>query len=356
MGAVFALFAAWFFWTPKAEGLTYNDRKGRLHFWGLFVGVKKKLAPSLVQLNKILFDTRKSYLVLNNNYLNYIKDNYSVNFIYFFLYQFKLNNSLFKFFTLTNNYPIAQLVEVKNSGNNITEIQKASQRLNTKDIERLPLIFFGLDPNKEVYGKLSNTDEKIHPLYITGLSDAESIFALNLTKKDSSKGSWHIQPIFIIELQNINALLLKRIQSFFAVGIIRENILHNNNKNFTTTYTVESIKDFINVIIPHFNKYPLLTKKRADFELLKQIVEVLFKKEHLSYEELQKIVKFKGAKNRSLSTNFKKLFHNIVPVNRPIFENSKIIEPNWLLGFIENKGRFEIKLLCLKINWKDKFN
>jgi cytochrome c oxidase subunit 1 len=32
MGAVFALFAAWYFWSPKAEGLTYNDRKGRLHF------------------------------------------------------------------------------------------------------------------------------------------------------------------------------------------------------------------------------------------------------------------------------------------------------------------------------------
>jgi heme/copper-type cytochrome/quinol oxidase subunit 1 len=45
MGAVFALFAAWFFWSPKAEGLTYNDRKGRLHFWGLFIGVNVTFLP-----------------------------------------------------------------------------------------------------------------------------------------------------------------------------------------------------------------------------------------------------------------------------------------------------------------------
>jgi hypothetical protein len=110
----------------------------------MFIGVKKIIAPSLAELNKILFDTRKSFLVLNINYLNNIKDNYSGNLIYCFcfvyiireaLYQFKFYNYLFKFFPLTNNYPNAQLVEVKDSANNITDIQKASQRLNTKDIQ-----------------------------------------------------------------------------------------------------------------------------------------------------------------------------------------------------------------------------
>jgi len=45
MGAVFALFAAWYFWSPKVEGLTYNDRKGKLHFWGLFIGVNLTFLP-----------------------------------------------------------------------------------------------------------------------------------------------------------------------------------------------------------------------------------------------------------------------------------------------------------------------
>lgn len=41
----------------------------------------------------------------------------------------------------------------------------------------------------------------------------------------------------------------------------------------TVQYRVGSIQDFTNVIIPHFDKYPLITKKRADYELFKQICE-----------------------------------------------------------------------------------
>lgn len=39
MGAVFALFAGFYFWTPKIIGLTYNEFLGKIHFWILFVGV-----------------------------------------------------------------------------------------------------------------------------------------------------------------------------------------------------------------------------------------------------------------------------------------------------------------------------
>ena len=39
MGAVFALFAGLYFWTPKILGKTYNEFLGKLHFWTMFVGV-----------------------------------------------------------------------------------------------------------------------------------------------------------------------------------------------------------------------------------------------------------------------------------------------------------------------------
>lgn len=47
-------------------------------------------------------------------------------------------------------------------------------------------------------------------------------------------------------------------------------------------YAVKSLKDLHNVIIPHFTKYPLLTQKRADFELFKLVVELMMNKEHLT--------------------------------------------------------------------------
>ena len=45
MGAVFALFAGFYFWTPKIIGLTYNELLGKIHFWTLFAGVNLTFFP-----------------------------------------------------------------------------------------------------------------------------------------------------------------------------------------------------------------------------------------------------------------------------------------------------------------------
>jgi cytochrome c oxidase subunit 1 len=45
MGAVFALFAGFYFWTPKIVGLPYNELLGKTHFWVLFVGVNLTFFP-----------------------------------------------------------------------------------------------------------------------------------------------------------------------------------------------------------------------------------------------------------------------------------------------------------------------
>jgi len=45
MGAVFALFAGFYYWAPKITGKTYNDFLGKVHFWVLFVGVNLTFFP-----------------------------------------------------------------------------------------------------------------------------------------------------------------------------------------------------------------------------------------------------------------------------------------------------------------------
>jgi len=45
MGAVFALYSAWYFWIPKILGLDYNRSWGKVHFWVLFVGVNLTFFP-----------------------------------------------------------------------------------------------------------------------------------------------------------------------------------------------------------------------------------------------------------------------------------------------------------------------
>jgi heme/copper-type cytochrome/quinol oxidase subunit 1 len=45
MGAVFAIFAAWYYWIGKITGLRYPESLGRIHFWLFFIGVNLTFFP-----------------------------------------------------------------------------------------------------------------------------------------------------------------------------------------------------------------------------------------------------------------------------------------------------------------------
>src|SRR6185503_10413126 len=45
LGAVFAIFAGWYYWFPKMSGYTYNETLGKLHFWLTFIGVNTAFFP-----------------------------------------------------------------------------------------------------------------------------------------------------------------------------------------------------------------------------------------------------------------------------------------------------------------------
>ena len=45
LGAVFAIFAGWYYWFPKITGYMYPEAIGKLHFWITFVGVNLAFFP-----------------------------------------------------------------------------------------------------------------------------------------------------------------------------------------------------------------------------------------------------------------------------------------------------------------------
>lgn len=79
------------------------------------------------------------------------------------------------------------------------------------------------------------------------------------------------------------------VKSYFGVGTI-----YKNGKD-CIQLRVTSIKDLTNHIIPHFKNYPLISKKRADFEIFKQVLDIMNRKEHLTTEGLNKIVSLRAS-------------------------------------------------------------
>jgi cytochrome c oxidase subunit 1 len=45
MGAVFGIFSAWYYWSPKILGLDYDKNLGKIHFWIFFIGVNITFFP-----------------------------------------------------------------------------------------------------------------------------------------------------------------------------------------------------------------------------------------------------------------------------------------------------------------------
>ena len=178
-------------------------------------------------------------------------------------------------------------------------LKKISSQIISEDIINNSLI---INESKESKG--------ISPYWITGFADGESSFVIRVASTRWRKQGWRIIPLFCIELHIKDLPLLKEVQSYFGVGKIHIRIREGRT---TAIYSVQSIKDLNNMIIPHFIKYSLITKKLEDFILFKSVVDIVIDKEHLTTEGLHKKVSFKASINRGLSDTLKNAFPNIIP-------------------------------------------
>jgi len=98
------------------------------------------------------------------------------------------------------------------------------------------------------------------------------------------------------------------------------------------------------VVITHFDKYPLITKKRADYVLFKQILELMNKKEHRTIEGVKKVVSLKHSMNKGLSNKIKLDFPDIVPAIRPLVPVAYIKDGYWVAGFASGEGSFVVRI------------
>ena len=99
-------------------------------------------------------------------------------------------------------------------------------------------------------------------------------------------------------------------------------------------FRITSPKQILNQIIPHFDKYNLITQKQADYLLFKQIVMLIEQGNHLNKEGLQEIVNIRASLNLGLSEVQKVNFPNTIPVIRPCIPLTEKPHPEWMAGFI----------------------
>ena len=182
---------------------------------------------------------------------------------------------------------------------------------------------------------------EVENYYVSGFCDADSSFTVSVLKKSNMKIGWTVLARLIITLHKKDVDLLYRIQTCLGdVGTIK---LRNNSD--VVDFVVGSVGDLVNKVIPFFLKYPLITRKRADFIIFNKIVELIDQKEHLTLEGIQKIVNLKASMNKGLTDALKQAFPETKPIPRPVIDKSLCtINPWWLAGFIDGEGSFSVSI------------
>lgn len=146
-----------------------------------------------------------------------------------------------------------------------------------------------------------NNNHNLENFYVSGFCDADSSFTVSVLIKSNMKVGWTVLARLIITLHKKDVGLLYRIQS--CLGDVGTITVRNNSD--VVDFVAGSVGDLVNKVIPFFLKYPLITRKRADFIIFSNIVELINQKEHLTLEGIQKIVSLKASMNKGLTDALK---------------------------------------------------
>jgi LAGLIDADG endonuclease len=191
--------------------------------------------------------------------------------------------------------------------------------------------------NDPVHSNKKNIS-KLNPFFITGFTDGEGCFAINIYKSTTSIG-WSVGLIFLLVAKNnpANLAMFEEIQNFFGVG----NVKVEKNGSIIR-YWVTGLHNCL-IIRNHFIAYPLMTYKLVHFLLWSSIIDLIITKAHLNLKGFLQIVALKAHFPKGLSQKLLLAFPNYSPIIVPAFlPDFSHLNIHWIAGFINADGSFSI--------------
>jgi len=130
--------------------------------------------------------------------------------------------------------------------------------------------------------------------YITGFTDGEGCFLISFSLRKKMKLGIEVRPSFSISQHERNKEIILFLQQHFRCGGVRYSRRDQNYK-----FEVRGINDLMKIIIPHFNKFPLLTSKKDEFKRFEEICKIIYSNQHLSQKGMEKIIELSRLVNSS---------------------------------------------------------
>ena len=139
--------------------------------------------------------------------------------------------------------------------------------------------------------------------YISGYVDGEGCFTISFSKRDKMTTGWEVKPSFSVSQNEDRAQVLRIMQKYFDCGSLRRDY-HDKTLKLETRH----LKNLTEKIIPHFQKFPLLSDKKKDFKIFSKICRLILARKHLTKNGLKQIVNLAFQMNPSGRRKYSKKF------------------------------------------------
>ncbi len=130
--------------------------------------------------------------------------------------------------------------------------------------------------------------------YISGYVDGEGCFTVSISPRAKLAAGWEVRPSLSVSQNGDRAEVLHAIQTYFGCGSIRPD-----RSDRTLKWETRRLEDLLGRVIPHFERYPLLSGKKRDFDRFAAVCKLMAAGSHRGSEGLIRIVELARAMNPS---------------------------------------------------------
>ena len=141
------------------------------------------------------------------------------------------------------------------------------------------------------FGKDQIHREPLVGAYVAGFIDGEGSFSVSIGKHKTLARGLEVRPEFEIEVRADDRDILERICVTIGCGKIYDCSYERYGWYPHSKYKVTSTRDMEEILFPFLDAHPLQAKKAKSYVLFKDIVLAYRRKEHLTDEGFQRILK-----------------------------------------------------------------
>ncbi len=137
--------------------------------------------------------------------------------------------------------------------------------------------------------------------YLSGYADGEGSFCVSFSPRSKLKTHIEVRPSFSVSQNGDRREVLDLFCDYFQCGTVRRN-----PSDKTYKYEIRNLDILIEKIIPHFERYPMLSSKQRDFEKFKLICGWMKKKKHVNSSTLVDVINTACSMNSSGTRKYSK--------------------------------------------------